>query len=50
MLYDLAANPRETENLLGRDDMAPVEATLRDRLLRWHLATQVTWKQIRGEA
>lgn len=49
MLYDLEADPQETTNLLGQADVAPIHAALRDRLLRWHLATQVTWKQMRGE-
>ena len=39
MLHDLAADPGEHENLAGKPDLAEVETRLRDRLLRWHLAT-----------
>ena len=39
LLYDLAADQTEEVNLLGRDDCRDVQAEMRDRLLRWHLAT-----------
>jgi len=35
LLYDLAADPVERTNLLGHPDARPVEADLRDRLLRF---------------
>lgn len=34
-LYDLAADPRELDNLAGRPEAAAVEARLRERLAHW---------------
>ena len=39
-LYDMEEDPRETVNLCGREDMASVEAEMRDRLLRMWARTQ----------
>ncbi len=39
-LYDLEEDPDETVNLCGRDDMAEIEAEMRDRLLRMWTRTQ----------
>jgi arylsulfatase A-like enzyme len=38
-LYDLASDPAETVNLVGREGTDPAIGALRDRLLRWHLET-----------
>jgi arylsulfatase A-like enzyme len=34
-LYDLQADPWEQRNLADRPEMAPIQADLRRRLLRW---------------
>ena len=39
---------RRLAGLLGRPDMAPVEAKLRDRLLRWHLAARTDQRRTRA--
>jgi arylsulfatase A-like enzyme len=38
-LYDRNRDPGETRNLSGRPQFEPVEREMRDRLLRWQLAT-----------
>jgi arylsulfatase A-like enzyme len=38
-LYDLAEDPQEAVNLVGRDGTAETVARLRERVLAWHLAT-----------
>ena len=40
-LYDMQNDPGEEANLVGRHDVEAVIADLRDRVLRWLLATQV---------
>jgi len=40
-LFDLVADPNERRNLVGHPDFGPVEAGLRERLLRFHLEAQV---------
>ena len=41
LLYDLRQDPQERANLLGKPAAAALDAELRDRLLRWLVATQV---------
>ena len=45
-LFDMREDPRELVNLAGRDDMAEVERTLKDRILEWKLTTDTeqAWK------
>ncbi|HEX2849057.1 MAG TPA: sulfatase-like hydrolase/transferase [Acidimicrobiales bacterium] len=45
-LYDRAADPRETSNLVDRPDLAPVVADLRSRLLDWLVETSdvIPWE------
>lgn len=38
-LYDLAADPRELENLYGRPEVADVQARLESRMLDWYIRT-----------
>ncbi|MFW6154984.1 MAG: sulfatase-like hydrolase/transferase [Planctomycetota bacterium] len=38
-LYDLAADPGETQNLIDDPAYAPVLAELKERMLRWYMAT-----------
>ncbi|MFQ5808948.1 MAG: sulfatase, partial [Armatimonadota bacterium] len=40
MLHDLAADPEERTNLIGRPDSVEIERELRDQMLRWLAATQ----------
>jgi len=40
MLYDLAADPDERNNLIGHPDCAELERELRERILRWLASTQ----------
>ena len=46
-LYDRHADPGELVNLAGRDDLAAVEAELRDAVLRWMVETAdvVPWDE-----
>ncbi|MFQ6098138.1 MAG: sulfatase, partial [Armatimonadota bacterium] len=41
MLFDVSADPDERENLVGHPDFGDVEEQMRERLLKWLLATQV---------
>ncbi|CAB3223501.1 unnamed protein product [Arctia plantaginis] len=42
-LYDIRADPAETNNLHGKPSLEQVEAGLRERLHHWQMATQDPW-------
>ncbi len=48
LLFDMARDPGEEVNILGKPEAAAVEAGLRARLLSWHLKTPTDQRQYRA--